>query len=472
MAQQAFNLYELEQPQLMASDSCSSRKSVNMYQTQEFSGNYTAHVFVPSHRRPITFPKSVLTTNVPEIREFDDPSKHLYYFLNWSSKMVMLDRGFIHFQLCNSRHIGVFNTELHDKRTNAVLYVVANLSMSNSTNSKKECQPVWIMDQLLTARQIAKTFGIKQCDLPNGSRALHNCFESEINAHYARLTHLVNVPNWNKIPKLIGAQKTLKREESRKNKKKSFINLDCLNHIDLNAAIRCSIEQIQREELELIPILNINNRVYCDALIPIKVGKNAWFAVQYKMATISPFRATVTGLCVDAEDILNKASLVDPNAVSAYKWILGRQLPSPLSLEDSDSIRSDTSMVSDLTSSNTFGLAKQLQDALQREKMLTVMLMTQTQLKSSTSVRVANSVPPPSQPVDMSCISNSVMLGTSMMRISSHSAPMLPMVSPNGLITPPPFMLNGATTQSAHTSPSFGAQQAGMQNLFDFSLNP
>merc|ERR1740123_891332 len=416
--------------------------------------------------RLVHFPKQIMETNVPAIREFADTHHNLYYYLLWTSRMAKIDNGFTIYTFKDRRKpsIGIFNAELHNKRTNALLFVVSKPTDTNK--SFLGATPLWTMHSMMTARQLLNEYGINECDLPNGCRAKRKHFESAINAQYESLqrAQFIFVKNWKKIPLQMGAQM-----------KKKF-NVNSLNNLDLNAAIRCSIEQIQREELELIPILNINNRVYCDALIPIKVGKNAWFAVQYKMATISPYRATVTGLCVDAEDILNKASLVDPNAVSAYKWILGRQLPSPLSLEDSDSIRSDASMmsVSDLTSSNTFGLAKQLQDALQREKMLTVMLMTQTQLKSSTSVRVANSVPPPSQPVDMSCISNSVILGTSMMRISSHSAPMLPMVSPNGLITPPPFMLNGgsATTQSAHTSPSFGAQQAGMQNLFDFSLNP
>jgi len=51
-----------------------------------------------------------------------------------------------------------------------------------------------------------------------------------------------------------------------------------LNRANLNEAIRDSVEKIKRDELELIPILNINGRVYCDALIPIRVDSK-WFAV-------------------------------------------------------------------------------------------------------------------------------------------------------------------------------------------------
>jgi len=227
----------------------------------------------------------------------------------------------------------------------------------------------------------------------------------------------------------------------------------------------------------LIPILNINGRVYCDALIPIKVGAH-WFAVQYKTATVSPHRATVTGLCVDAEDILNKASLVDPNAVSTYKWILGAK-PNLLPLVDvasDDSIRTDVSMMSDLANHNM--LAQQLQDALQREKMLTVMLMQQTKLKTSQSVRFmalgnnnSNSVPP-SPSIGPSTVP---MLQTpSILSMpSSQSAPMLPMMTPNAMMTPPPFNLsnsfvfNPSMPSSAASSPSFGAQQMNMENMID-----
>merc|ERR1712241_1110685 len=350
-------------------------------------GNYTAREFVPPHRRPINFPKSVLTNQKSEIREFDDPDKQLYYYLNWSSKMVMKDQGFIHFEFRSARDIGVFNTELHDKRSNAVLYAVANMHPDAEENAldTKLCKPIWIMDELLTARQLFSIYGIQQRDLPQGSRALHNCFESEINSHYAQLQQLMPVTNWNKIPMLVGAQKSIKREEALK-KKKTFINLECLQHTDLNAAIRDSVDQIKRDELELIPILNINGRVYCDALIPIRVGSK-WFAVQYKTATVSPYRATVTGLCVDAEDILNKASLVDPNAVTTYKWILGGDR----TVTDSKPcpMKSGASVSKMLHEQNIDGLNAQLNAARQREEMLSRLVVTQMQLRQSIAMPTA-----------------------------------------------------------------------------------
>merc|ERR1712039_638241 len=148
-------------------------------------------------------------------------------------------------------------------------------------------------------------------------------------------------------------------------------------------AIRDSVEKIKRDELELIPILNINGRVYCDALIPIRVGSK-WFAVQYKTATVSPYRATVTGLCVDAEDILNKASLVDPNAVTTYKWILGGDR----TVADSKSYptKSGASVSEKLHEQNIAGLNAQLNAARQREELLSKLVVTQMQLRQSVIV--------------------------------------------------------------------------------------
>merc|ERR1712048_117121 len=162
-------------------------------------------------------------------------------------------------------------------------------------------------------------------------------------------------------------------------------------------------------------------------------------------------------------DILNKASLVDPNAVTTYKWILSAK-PN-LKLEDvpsDSSIRTDASMMSDLANQNSYALQQQLNDALNREKMLTVMLMNQTQLKTSQSVRFmslgngnsSNSVPP------------SPSMGP------STTVPMLPMMTPSAMMTPPPFNLSNSfvfhpTPSSAASSPSFGAQQTNMQNIID-----
>merc|ERR1740123_2999246 len=301
--------------------------------------------------RLVHFPKQVMETNVPTIREFADTHHNLYYYLLWTSRMAKIDNGFIIYTFNDRRKpsIGIFNAELHNKRTNALLFVVSKRIDANK--SFLGATPLWTMHSMMTARQLLNEYGINECDLPNGCRTKRQHFESAINAQYDSLqrAQFIFVKNWKKIPLQMGAQM------------KKIFDVNSLNNLDLNAAIRCSIEQIQREELELIPILNINNRVYCDALIPIKVGKNAWFAVQYKMATISPYRATVTGLCVDAEDILNKASLVDPNAVSAYKWLLP-----PKQKKKSMSKQSI--------------YALQLDASRQREKILRTMVWNQMQL--------------------------------------------------------------------------------------------
>jgi len=233
--------------------------------------------------------------------------------------------------------------------------------------------------------------------------------------------------NWKKVPLSMGAQK-----------KKKF-NMNTLKHANLNEAIRDSVEQIKRDELELIPILNINGRVYCDALIPIRVGSK-WFAVQYKTATVSPYRATVTGLCVDAEDILNKASLVDPNAVTTYKWILGGDRSDVANSKQSPmKSAADASVMGKLHEQNIDGLNAQLNAARQREEMLSRLVVTQMQLRQSIAMPTAvNRVQPLYQttcaaPVSPIRVSAQVYSPVSTIPMSSF-----PQISPigNGSISP------------------------------------
>lgn len=461
-----------------------------------YGSNYNARVFKPTHRRTIHFPKSVLTTNVPEIREFNEPQKHLYYFLTWSCKMALIDEGFIHFTFSNRRNpdIGVFNTELHHKRSNAVLFVVAKFTQIN--RNSKGAQPLWTMDTMLTARELYTVYGINECDLPNGSRSNRNYFQTQINAHYERLQSLVYVNDWSKIQILPN--------------KKQFDENDVAG-VDLNQAIQDSVEQIKDSEndLELIPILTIKGRVYCDVLIPIKVNSK-WFAVTYRTSTIRPYKATVTGLCVDADDILNKASLVDPNAVTTYQWICDNPEPEIECLDDfkppalrprladfksSDSVNSVKSEIIDSVSNQSIrGLQQQLAAALQREKMLMSMMMHQTQLKSSRS----------SQSVSMTTKSSFMSLPAVSVGVASpsmpfiqtpsiptmsecQSAPMLPIVHQNGasyaspMCTPPPFNLGGSHSfktppsmpPSMESSPSFGSVniQAMANEFIHFQQN-
>jgi len=241
--------------------------------------------------------------------------------------------------------------------------------------------------------------------------------------------------------------------------------------IDLNQAINASIEQIKSNELELIPVLTIKGRVYCDALIPIKV-KSKWFAVSYKTSTIRPYKATVTGLCVDADDILNKASLVDPNAVSAYQWMSEQKETNTLKLANENSGDSILSLQSDISysSQNIQSLSQQLADALKREKLLMDMMMNQTKLKNSQSMRTSfMSLPNSSNQTPSNPFIQTPSINT---MSTSRSAPITPIIHPNAaycsypMTTPPPLSLNELSIES---SPSLGSIQGmpNMQNLIN-----
>merc|ERR1719251_521867 len=101
-------------------------------------------------------------------------------------------------------------------------------------------------------------------------------------------------------------------------------------------------------------------------------------------------------------------------------------------------------MMSDLANKNSFALQQQLNDALNREKMLTVMLMNQTQLKTSQRVRFmslgngnnSNSVPPSPSMGPQSTTVPMIQTPSILSMASSQSAPMLPMMTPSAMMTP------------------------------------
>lgn len=367
--------------------------------------------------------------------------------------MALVDQGFIHFTFSdyNVADIGIFNTELHEKRSNSTLFVVAKFTQITSPNSKsRKGQPLWTMDRMMTARQLFSNYGINECDLPNGSRSKRNSFSSQITMHYQRLSSqkIVNVNDWNKIPILPN--------------KKNF-NPQDVDGVDLNEAIRHSMGQINDEqsELELIPMLTIKGRVYCDVLIPVRVNAK-WFAVSYKTSTIRPYKATVTGLYVDAEDILCKASLVDANAVSAYDYILPPQeeavsVPvTPLqrpSLTNYDSNDSVCSEIMETVNSQSIQLAQ----ALERERMLIEMMLNQSNLGlkqsvASTSNSSFMSLPTVSPSPSMSFAQRTPSINQ---MNASRSAPMLPLLGsfvPSPMPTPPPHSLGNSF--SLESSPS------------------
>merc|ERR1719471_2611416 len=278
--------------------------------------------------------------------------------------------------------------------------------------------------------------------------------------HYQRLSsQIVAVKDWNKIPVLPN--------------KKNFRAED-VDGVDLNEAIRHSIEQIQDEEdeLELIPILTIKQRVYCDVLIPIQVNDGKWFAVSYKTSTIRPYKATVTGLYVDAEDILCKASLVDANAVTSYDYILPPpeeavsvpvtplQRPKLTNYDSNDSVSSE---IMETVNSQSIQLAH----ALEREQMLMRMMMSQNNNLKQLSVASSSnssfmSLPTVSPSPSMSFAQRTPSINQ---MHPSRSAPMLPSLIgsiipsplPTPMATPPPQSLgNSFSLGSCPSSPSFG----------------
>jgi len=193
---------------------------------------------------------------------------------------------------------------------------------------------------------------------------------------------------------------------------------------------------------------------------------------------------------------LNKASLVDPNAVTAYDFVLNRDemaiydeddmkvpqssRPQLQNFDSASSVCSVRSDIIDAVSSHTIsGLSAQLAAALQREKDLVRMLMNQTQLKNSHSMNDLTtrsrqsfmSLSATSSPALSPVMSSMPTPSTIASMQLSRSHPILPMIQQNVFDTPSPSVPNmaplllgglshgsnsGFNTPTYESSPSFG----------------
>jgi len=310
----------------------------------------------------VTFPKCALSKSVEQIGEFTD-SQQLYYYLTWTNKMQAIDGEFIEYTFFGNQQYGkiaIFNAELHDTNSNAILYIVAVL------NSRNDYTPFfqWKMNAFMTADEIFNIYGINENDLPIGSREKHNYWKSEI---YKQQNQLISLhPNILYISSLHKA--TFIHSQKYKNSKSYFKKVD-----NINKAIQESINNIRNNILSLIPILKINTKkeeICCQCLLPIKLqNEPSWIAISYQLTRINNNNNTesiVSGLYIDAQDIINKSLLLSPSAIYKYQFLKGEQTLTINSLQ------------------------KQLNDALKRESMLLLMLQQKDEIVQSLINNVNN----------------------------------------------------------------------------------
>eukprot|EP01084_Bolivina_argentea_P081196 147058_1 len=270
--------------------------------------------------------------------------------------------------------IAIFNSELHEKYSNSILYVICIRN-----NNDKSGKPKWNMYNLQTTTEIYTTYGITSDDLPTGSRHIHNYFQKEITRNNLHLYNdIIPVKNWNKV-RIILSQKF--KGDSKPN----------LNNCNLNYYIQEAINNIQSNEnnLALIPILRIDTHteeIVCDPLIPV-ILPNGNIAISYN--TLNK-KIVINAIFIDPIDIISKAALVDAYAVNTYKYMLNTakrtsincfedipDIPMP-TMNRNWSIGSNTSNLSAVSFTDQSwtiqSLQQQLNSALLRENMIVKML--------------------------------------------------------------------------------------------------
>eukprot|EP01084_Bolivina_argentea_P039745 73445_1 len=319
-----------------------------------FGLKYQTKIFqnIANQKYVLSIPKNVLKNERGNIREDFADQKQCYYYLMWTCKMQIFDKQFIHY-IFEDKQIGIFNCELHNKHSNSPLYVVCELN--EKTNN-------WTMLNMMTQYYIHYEYGI--INLPIGSREKHNSFIGKISENYDLILKCEIMPiDYTKLDVI--------------RPKSSVYNIDKESKKLMNY-IKNSINNINSKQhnMSLIPILHIDlyDGIYCETLIPIQIpNEQSYMGVSYK--TIGN-KIEIKSIYTDCNEILNKATLVNPNAYDAYKYLISNNNNNNIYNNDND--KKDNILLKKLASDQSWrieSLQKELQAALQREHLLLSMLM-------------------------------------------------------------------------------------------------
>mmetsp|Transcript_17660 Transcript_17660/g.27775 ORF Transcript_17660/g.27775 Transcript_17660/m.27775 type:complete len:574 (+) Transcript_17660:124-1845(+) len=287
-----------------------------------FRRRYRYHSYKGNQPQTLAFPKEILSQAVHETAEFHE-QEMLYYYLTWTCKMQLIDGEFRHYHFKNRQpnDIAIFNTELHERCSpHSVLYVVAVLNARrDAAKGTTAASPKWRMvTGFMTAQHISNKYTVNEHHLPEGSRQKRHFFKHDMESNALSLYAVTLVsPNWRRVQRVCSQ------------KRKNWIPQ--YRWQDVESAVDAAMKRVRSgadhsERAPLIPILHIDMNTgsfFCESLLPIQIQRSGqskhWAAVS--LQGVNNYQSTVHKLYVDVQDIVQKATLVDPNAARSYQWL-------------------------------------------------------------------------------------------------------------------------------------------------------
>ena len=292
-------------------------------------------IHIPSKRKGIRVNCIDDEINQEIIHEKFENSKQLRSYLKYTVRLQQIDGLYKVFKIKNNKSGNfekrvIFNTELHKKHSNEILYIDGIENVINKTGPKWKIN---VEDSFMTGRKIHELYGISLECLPNGSRLYRQStivqgyiktifdtpFPTNLIHNFMPFNLFIGIDSKKyyidiNIPKAVYC--TLPRKQSGKNKlfKKEWIEMTAdhfYNECVINA-IKSS--DIKHELISIAPFDGCCHGHY-DLLLPIKLTDNEWNGIVFR-----DFKPIL--LISDCDDIKTQIKLFNASYdMDKYKWM-------------------------------------------------------------------------------------------------------------------------------------------------------
>eukprot|EP01084_Bolivina_argentea_P122183 216542_1 len=243
--------------------------------------------------------------------EFDTPEK-LYYKMDYTIGMQIVDKQTIYYKLKNNKNICIINTELH--MNGDILYAII---VENTYKSKQKWKIIdykHISKAFMTRAQLINTYGIFSCDLPLGSKIKHKNF-IEMRNKIKVTKQLIRNTHWSHI----------RIVQSKQNIDASNGNIVSISERRFKQLALKSLKEYTNTNNNLISIAQFKfrkNKYHIEKLLPVYIPEyNKYIAISfwYNQNNNQPGKTQVSGVCLDLVDIKNKANLIQ--SINKNHWL-------------------------------------------------------------------------------------------------------------------------------------------------------
>eukprot|EP01083_Nonionella_stella_P280283 953472_1 len=257
-------------------------------------------IFIPKHHT-----ENAMNNNY--ILELFESTKQLFYYLRWKANMEAIHGNLKIFKISKTTEILIFNTNLHCKNNNELIYIIGiKNDKAFTTVTKNNRIEQWKMDSyFMTSSDIQTKYNINIQYLPLST-------ETKLKLDLNKLKSRKNEISMNRYSDLpvIKTNKVKCDKTSKKYQK----------GVSLSVSKQRLMSEIQKSEI-FIPIISFNDnktKYYIDIVLLININNNCIGIIfSEKSNYFNPI-----GIAIDCVDMKNKMYLFRPaKTVNEYQWI-------------------------------------------------------------------------------------------------------------------------------------------------------